>query len=86
YEYDLATEKVKAVGKVGPNDPPKDGATPPAGQGRGLGRGGGQFRGQGGLGGPGANFRNTSPDKKAYIYAQDENLYYAEVAHEDKPV
>jgi len=81
YEYDLAAGKLKTVGKVGPNDPP-EGDTPPQGR-FGNFRGGG---GQGGNRGQAANFRNVSPDKKAYVYAQDENLYYAEVAAEDKPV
>jgi len=84
YEYDMATGNVKSVGKVGPNDPP-EGDTPPPN--RFGGRGGGGGRGAGfGQGAGVANFRNTSPDKKAYVYAQDENLYYAEVSAEDKPV
>jgi len=81
YECDVATGNVKSVGKVSPNDPPDDDGTPPArfGGQRGTGAGRGQR-------GPNANFRNTSPDKKAFVYAQDENLYYAEVSAEDKPI
>jgi len=80
YEYDLATGKIKSLGKVGPNDPPEDDSAPPNRQG---GQRGG---GQGGNRGQAPNFRNLSPDKKAYVYAQDENLYYAEVSAEDKPI
>ncbi|MDR3691724.1 MAG: DPP IV N-terminal domain-containing protein [Fimbriimonas sp.] len=79
YEYDLSTDKLKSVGKVGPNDPP-DEVTPPPG------RFGGQNGVRRGQRGQADNFRNLSPDKKAYVYAQDENLYFAEVSAEDKPI
>lgn len=80
YEYVLATGALKSVGKVNPNDPPEDDGVV---RGRFQGRGGGQGRGQRS---PAEGFRNLSPDKKAYVYAQDENLYYADVAAEDKPI
>ncbi len=83
YEFELATGKLKQVGKVLPTDPPEDDA-PPANRFGGQ-RGGGGGRG-GARGAAGTNFRVLSPDKKAYVYAQDENLYYAEVSAEDKPV
>ncbi len=83
YEYELATGALKSVGKVGPNDPP-EGDTPPPNRFGGQ-RGGGRGGARGTAGTP-ANFRVLSPDKKAYVYAQDENLYYAEVSAEDKPV
>lgn len=78
YEYELATGTLKSLGKVNPNDT-EDAAPPPSRFGR---FGGGFRRGRGGT----DNFRNLSPDKKAYVYAQGENLYYAEVSSEDKPV
>ncbi len=83
YEFELATATLKDVGKVKPGDPPEEGALP---QGRFGGRGGGGGRGRGGQGANAVNFRNLSPDKKAYVYAQDENLYFAEVSAEDKPI
>ena len=73
---------MKSFGKVSPNDPPEDDGNP-------VSRFGGQRGGGAGRGPRGqnaTNFRNLSPDKKAYVYAQDENLYYAEVSAEDKPV
>jgi dipeptidyl aminopeptidase/acylaminoacyl peptidase len=81
YEYELATGLLKSVGKVSPNDPSEEDAPPRERLGGRGGRGGG----------PGSRtstdgFRTLSPDKKAYVYAQDENLYFAEVAAEDKPI
>lgn len=79
YEYELSTGTLKALGKATAAD--TEDVTPRPR----FGRGGGQrFRGR--PGGNAANFRNLSPDKKAYVYAQGENLYYAEVSAEDKPV
>ncbi|AIE84035.1 putative dipeptidyl peptidase [Fimbriimonas ginsengisoli Gsoil 348] len=82
FEYDLSKDVLKNLGAA-----PRGGAgTPPAGgQGRG-GRGGGG----GGQGGPGrgsqTGFRNFSPDRKAYVYAMDDNLYYVEVENDkEKP-
>ena len=80
YEYDLKKDTLKSLGrpKADPNAPP---AGP--GQGRGRGGGGGGFQGRGG---PNADFHNYSPDKKAYVYALDRNLYYVEVkAGKDQP-
>ncbi len=64
--------------------PPAEGAqTPPAGGGRGGGGNRGGFAG-GAQAGARADFRNYSPDRKAYVYAQDHNLFYVEVV-DDKP-
>jgi dipeptidyl-peptidase-4 len=60
---------------------------PPAQQGQGQGGGGGQGRfgggGGGGQGGQGQgqqqNFRNFSPDRRSYVYAQDHNLFFVEI-------
>ena len=79
YEYVLATGKLTGVAKVSPNDPPEEDAAPRQ-------RGGGGGRGFRANAGANENFRTLSPDKKAYVYAQDENLYFAEVSAEDKPV
>ncbi len=73
YQYDSKTAKLKLAPVAPPaND---DNMAPPPDGGR---RGGG--RGQGGPGGPPVrDFKNTSPDKKAYVYAQDHNLFYVQV-------
>lgn len=80
YEYDLKKDTLKALPRGRNND--DTGATPPPAQG---GRGG--FRGQG-QGQRSADFRNYSPDKKAYVYALDHNLYYVAVvdAKEGEPI
>jgi dipeptidyl-peptidase-4 len=72
FEYDIAKDALKEVGRG------RAGATPPAagGQGQGNRGGGGAGFGQGRFGG---DFHNYSPDKKAYVYAQDHNLFYVEV-------
>ncbi len=80
YEYVWETGKLTSLGKPGPNDPPED-ETPPA-----QGRGGRQGNRAGAAPPATENFRVMSPDKKAYVYAQDENLYFAEMSAEDKPV
>lgn len=82
YEYDTEKEELKSLGRA---TGPDSGGAPGAGQGQGGGRRGGG--GGGGFQGPGANsrdFRNYSPDRKAYVYAQDHNLYYVAVV-DDKP-
>lgn len=73
YEYDLKKDTLKNLGK-----PKVDPNAPPAGPGAGRGRGGGGGQGRFG-GGPNADFHNYSPDKKAFVYALDRNLYYVEV-------
>jgi len=73
FEYDLSKDTIKEIPRGAP------GSTPPAGGGQGGGgnRGGG---GQGfGQGRNNADFHNYSPDKKAFVYAMDHNLYYVEV-------
>lgn len=70
FEYNLKTEELKNLGRA-PATPPQG---PPGG---GGGGGGGQFGGQGA--GQALNFRNFSPDRKAFVYAMDHNLYYVEV-------
>lgn len=73
FEYDADKDTLKNLGRA-----PRGGAAPGAGgQGGGNRGGGGQ-----GFGGPNAlnrDFRNYSPDKKAYVYAMDDNLYYVAV-------
>lgn len=70
FQYNLKTEELKNQGRAPAGTPPTGG--PPGG-----GGGGGQFGGFGG--GQAANFRNYSPDRKAFVYAMDHNLYYVEV-------
>ena len=72
YEYDLKKDTLKSLGR------PKPDANAPAAPGQGRGRGGGGGQGRFG-GGPNADFHNYSPDKKAFVYALDRNLYYVEV-------
>ncbi len=76
YEYDFKKDTLKSLGRATP------GAGGPAAGGRGQGRGrggggGGGFQGRGGANA--RDFHNYSPDKSAYVYAQDRNLYYVEV-------
>lgn len=80
YEYDAEKETLKSLGQARQGE----GAAPPTG-----GQGGGQRFG-GGQGGPGgqqrADFRNYSPDRKAYVYAQEHNLFLVEVVDgKDQP-
>lgn len=78
FEYNRKTKAIKSLGRGG------GAPTPGAGGPGGGGGGGGRFGGGGG-GGQGAaaqardGFRNFSPDRKAYVYAQDHNLFYVEV-------
>ncbi len=75
YEYDRKADALKAMGDATPDAP----AGGPPGGGRG-GRGGGGPRGANG------DYRNWSPDKKAFVYAKDYNLYLVEVvADKEKP-
>lgn len=71
FQYNLKTEELKNQGRAPAVTPPAGG--PPGGG----GGGGGQFGGFGG--GQAVNFRNYSPDRKAFVYAMDHNLYYVEV-------
>lgn len=64
YEWTVATETLKQLGKV----------QPPNQQG---GQGGGRFGGGQGQGGPNA-YKNMAPDKKIFAYVMDHNLYVAE--------
>ena len=82
YEMELATGLLKSVGKVAADDTSDEDTPPPT---RFGGRGG-RGRGAAGAGANAEGFRTLSPDKKAYVYAQDENLYFAETTAEDKPV
>lgn len=68
FQYNLKTEELKNQGRAPAGTPPTGG--PPGG-------GGGRFGGPGG--GQAINFRNYSPDRKAFVYAMDHNLYYVEV-------
>lgn len=78
YEYDSEKDTLKSLGAVRPGDTP-----PPTG---GPGQGGGQGRFGGGQGRGGGDFRNYSPDRKAYVYAQDHNLFYVAVVDgKDQP-
>lgn len=85
YEFDVEKGTLKLLG-----DAPAGGGAPAGGPPGGGFRGGGNRGGQGGGGGQGGNaadgFRNYSPDRKAYVYALDHNLYFVDVADEKNPV
>lgn len=72
YEYDADKDTLKSLGAVRPGE----GGPPPGGPGQGGGGGQGGFGGGQGRGG---DFRNYSPDRKAFVYAQDHNLFYVAV-------
>ena len=76
YEYKLAERELKKATGPAPADPA--GGTPPR---PGGGRGGGGGQGGGQIGNRG-DFRNYSPDRKAYVYAEEHNLFYVEVVDE----
>jgi dipeptidyl aminopeptidase/acylaminoacyl peptidase len=78
YEWDLATETLKGLGRP-PRTPPADEERDAAGGG-GQGGGGG---GQGGRGGANADYRNFSPDSTAFVFARDHNLFVVEVGKPD---
>lgn len=83
FEYNTETKVLKNLGRPQRSQTP----TPPAPEGL-VGRTGG---GGGGFGqGTAANqgFRNYSPDRKAYVYAMDHNLYYVAVVDgkEQEPI
>ncbi len=73
YEWTLAAETLKSLGRA-----PRD--TTPQG---GRGGGGGQGGGQGGAGAANQDFRNFSPDSTAFVFARDHNLYLVEVGKPD---
>ncbi|MCA0374830.1 MAG: S9 family peptidase [Gemmatimonadetes bacterium] len=79
YEWTLATETLKSLGRPprgGP--PPADEEIGEGGGGRGGGGGGGGFGG-GGRG----DFRNWSPDSSAFVFARNHNLYLVEKGKTD---
>lgn len=70
YEWTLATETLKSLGR-----PPRN-APPPADEERDTqGGGGGGFGG----GGAGRNFQNYNPDSSAFVFARDHNLFFVDV-------
>ncbi|HEV3083260.1 MAG TPA: DPP IV N-terminal domain-containing protein [Gemmataceae bacterium] len=96
YEYDLAAQKLAKLGKA----PPQTGPMGPGG-GRGqFGRRGrffqddnqrldtqdGRGRGAGRGGNLNRDYRNFSPDRKVYVYAQKHNLYLVEGDKEKEAV
>jgi dipeptidyl aminopeptidase/acylaminoacyl peptidase len=82
YEYTLATETLKSLGRPARGgQPPADEEIEEGGGGRG-GRGGG---GRGGAfgGGRAGEFRNFSPDSTRFVFAMNHNLYEVEVGKTD---
>jgi dipeptidyl aminopeptidase/acylaminoacyl peptidase len=77
YEWTLATETLKSLGRA-----PRDSTAEGGRGGGGGGGGGGQGGGRGGAGGQ-QNFRNFSPDSTAFVFARDHNLYLVEVGKPD---
>jgi len=78
WQYDLKNDKLTDA----PPETANAAATPGAGPG-GQGRrgGGGGFGGRGG-----GDFHNYNPDKTAFVYAKDYNLYYVEIVDKkEKP-
>jgi dipeptidyl-peptidase 4 len=78
YEYDRKKETLKKLtgrppAETPPTPPGLTGRTGGGGFGFGGGGGGGQGQGQA------REFRNFSPDKTAFVYAMEHNLYYVEV-------
>lgn len=77
YEWTLATEQLKSLGRVQRGAPPALDEEVEQG-GRGGGGGGG-----GGAGGAGREFRNYNPDSSAFVFALNHNLYYVEKGKPD---
>ncbi|MDI9636888.1 DPP IV N-terminal domain-containing protein [Kamptonema cortianum] len=74
YEYNRKDESLKILpGRASGQST----EAPPPGQGRGGGQGG-----QAGQQGNRPDFRNFSPDRKSYVYAQNHNLFYVEIVDE----
>lgn len=75
YEYDLDKETLRKLPRP----------TPPAGQARPQGASTGR---QGGQGGPtqqgAAEYRNWSPDRKSFVYAQNHNLFFVTIGEDKK--
>ncbi|XWV17227.1 MAG: hypothetical protein HEQ11_14060 [Gemmatimonas sp.] len=79
YEWTLATEQLKSLGRVVRNAPPPDDEERETGGGFGGGGGGG-----GGFGGGGGReFRNFSPDSTVFVFARDHNLFLVDVKKAD---
>ncbi len=79
YEWTLATEQLKSLGRVVRNAPPPDDEERETGGGVGGGGGGG-----GGFGGGGGReFRNFSPDSTVFVFARDHNLFLVDVKQAD---
>lgn len=77
YEYDSEKNALKSLGRAGRGEGTGQAGPGQGGGGnRGGGGGGGGFQGGQGLN---RDFRNYSPDRKAYVYAMDHNLYYVAV-------
>lgn len=72
YEYKLKEKELKKLGAAPAGQGGPQGGPGQGGGNRGGGQGGGQFGNRG-------DFRNYSPDRKAYVYAENHNLYYVEV-------
>ncbi len=75
YEWNLKDETLKKV----------EAERPRTGEGEGEGQQEEQQQqqqGPPGFGGGAQNFRNFSPDRKAYVYAKDHNLFYVETEKE----
>jgi dipeptidyl-peptidase 4 len=79
FEYDLATETLRETGRVRRGETAEPEAQPQQQQQRGQG---GAQQGQPNQ----QDFRNFAPDRKAYVYAQDHNLYFVEVGKENEPI
>jgi dipeptidyl aminopeptidase/acylaminoacyl peptidase len=77
YEWTLATEQLKSLGRVQRGAPPAADEEVEQG-GRGGGGGGGGFGGGGGR-----EFRNYNPDSSAFVFALNHNLYYVEKGKPD---
>lgn len=75
YEWTLATESLKSLGRVQRN------ALPPDDEER-DGQGGGGFGGGPG-GGTGREWRNFNPDSSAFVFARDHNLFFVNVKTKD---
>ncbi len=89
FEYQIETDRLINKGPVR-TPPAARGAGAAGGQGR-RGNGGGGGNRQGAARAPGApgaptDYHNYSPDKKSYVYAQGDNLFYVDVAPEEKPI
>ncbi|MFN8581314.1 MAG: DPP IV N-terminal domain-containing protein [Gemmatimonadaceae bacterium] len=78
YEWNLASETIKNLGKRLPRDSVPPDEEREAQRQQQFGGGGG-----GGFGPPGGDFRNWSPDSTAFVFARDHNLYLVEKSRGD---